>query len=186
MKNVLIVCGHPDFKNSVANKTIVEEISALCPQAEIRKVDELFVNGSFDVKAEQAAFEKADVILFQYPMHWYGLPGLFKLYIDKVMEHGWAYGSKGTALTGKALIASLTMGAPDSAYAVGGVMGHTVEEFSYQIKNFAALCKLDFKKLFSLGGMMCVPGVTTDAQKAALIDKAKKQAADIVDCIKSL
>ena len=57
MKNVLIICGHPDFKNSVANKTIVEEISALYPQAEIRKVDELFVNGSFDVKAEQAAFE---------------------------------------------------------------------------------------------------------------------------------
>ena len=186
MKNVLIICGHPDFKNSLANKTIVEEISALCPQAEIRKLDELYPDYQFDIKAEQAALEKADVILFQYPMHWYGLPGLIKLYVDKVMEHGWAYGSQGTALAGKALIASLTMGAPDSAYAAGGVMGHTVEEFSYQIKNFAAMCKLDFKKLFSLGGMMCVPGVTTETQKAALVDKAKKQAADIVDFIKSL
>ena len=186
MKNVVIICGHPALENSVANKTILEEIAAQCPQVEIRKLCELYPDYKFDIKAEQAALEKADVIIFQYPMHWYGLPGLFKLYIDKVMEHGWAYGSQGTALEGKALIASLTMGAPDSAYSAGGVMGHTVEEFSYQIKNFAAMCKLDFKKLFSIGGMMCVPGVTTEAQKQSLIDKAKKQADDIVACVKSL
>ena len=119
-------------------------------------------------------------------MHWYGLPGIFKLYIDKVMEHGWAYGSKGTALNGKSLIVSITTGAPEAAYSAKGVMGHTVEEFSYQIKNFAAMCKLDFKKLFYIGGMMCIPGVTTDEQKAALIDKAEKQADNIVECIKSL
>ena len=186
MKNVTIICGHPDLKNSLANKTVLEEISALCPQVEIRKLCELYPDYQFDVKVEQAALEKADVIIFQYPMHWYGVPGLLKLYIDKVMEHGWAYGSKGNALAGKKLIASLTMGAPDAAYSAQGVMGHTVEEFSYQIKNFAAMCKLDFKKLFSVGGMMCVPDLTTDEQKAALVDKAKKHAADIVECIKSL
>ena len=116
MKNVVIICGHPDLNSSVANKAILEEISAKCPQAEIRKLCELYPDYQFDVKAEQAALEKADIIIFQYPMHWYGLPGLFKLYVDKVMEHGWAYGSKGTALEGKAFITSLTMGAPDVAY----------------------------------------------------------------------
>lgn len=186
MKNVLIVSGHPDLKISVANKTILDEIAALCPQAEIRKLDELYPDYQFDVKAEQAALEKAEIIVFVYPMHWYSLPGLLKLYIDKVMEHGWAYGSKGTALAGKILLASITMGAPDTAYAANGVMGHTVEEFSYAVKNFAALCKLDCKQLFSIGGMMCVPGVTTDEQKQALIAKAKQHAADIVECIKSL
>ena len=186
MKNVVIVCGHPDLKISLANKTVLEEISARLPQVEIRNLCELYPDYKFDIKAEQAALEKADVIIFQYPMNWYGVPGLLKLYIDKVMEHGWAYGSKGTALAGKVLIASLTMGAPDVAYSAEGVMGHTVEEFSYQIKNFAAMCKLDFKKLFYIGGMMCIPGITTDEQKAALIDKAKKHATDLVDCIKSL
>lgn len=110
---------------------------------------------------------------------------MFKLYVDKVMEHGWAYGSTGTALAGKILLASVTTGAPEAAYTAGGVMGHTVEEFSYQIKNFAAMCKLDCKKIFSVGGMMFVPGVTTDEQKAALIAKAKKFADEIADCIKS-
>ena len=186
MKNVVIISGHPDLKNSVANKTILDELAAQCPQAEIRKLDELYPDYQFDIKAEQAALEKADVIAFVYPMHWYGMPGLLKLYIDKVMEHGWAYGSKGTALAGKSLIASITTGAPEADYSAKGVMGHTVEEFSFAVENFAALCKLDCKKIFSIGGMMCVPGVTTDAQKAELITKAKNYAAGIADCIKSL
>ena len=186
MKNVVIISGHPDLKNSCANKIILEEIAKNCPSVEIRKLDELYPDYNFDVKAEQAALEKADVIVFQYPMHWYGTPGILKLYIDKVMEHGWAYGSKGTALAGKTFIISITMGAPDNAYTAQGVMKHTVEEFSYSVAGFAALCKLDYKKLFSLGGAMYVPGITTDEQKNALIEKCKKQAERIVEYLKTL
>ena len=186
MKKVVIISGHPDLKVSCANKTILEEIAKNCPEVEIRKLDELYPDYNFDVKAEQAALEKAEVIVFQYPMHWYSTPGILKLYIDKVMEHGWAYGSKGTALAGKSFIVSITMGAPENAYAAEGVMKHTVEEFTYSVAGFAALCKLDCKKLFSIGGAMYVPGITTDEQKAALIDKCKKQAADIIDCLKNL
>ena len=186
MKNVVIVCGHPDLKISVANKTILEEISAKCPQVEIRKLCELYPDYQFDIKAEQAALEKADVIVFQYPMNWYGVPGLLKLYIDKVMEHGWAYGSQGTALEGKIFIASLTTGVPEVGFTAEGFVGCTVEDLTFPVAKFASMCKMDCKKIFYSCGMMCVPGITTDAQKAALVDKAKKHAADIVDCIKSL
>ena len=186
MKKVVIISGHPDLKNSVANKTILDEISKNCPEVEIRKLDELYPNYNFDVKAEQAALEKADVIIFQYPMHWYSTPGILKLYIDKVMEHGWAYGSKGTALEGKSFIASITVGAPENAYSADGAMGHTVEEFSYPINNFVALCKMNFKKLFYICGAMYVPGVNSEEQKNKLVEKCKKQAAEIIDFVKSL
>ena len=186
MKNVVIISGHPDLKNSVSNKSILDEFAKLCPQAEIRKLDELYPDYNFDIKAEQAALEKADVIIFQYPTHWYGVPGILKLYIDKVMEHGWAYGSKGTALKGKAFIASTTVGAPENLYSAEGAMKHKVEEFYFSLQQYAALCGLDFKKLFYNCGMMYVPGITTDAQKAELIEKAEKQAADIIECVKSL
>lgn len=186
MKNVVIISGHPDLKNSVANKTILDEIAKKCPQAEIRKLDELYPDYQFDVKAEQAALEKADIIVFQYPMNWFGVPGLLKLYIDKVMEHGWAYGSKGTALEGKAFLASVTTGVPEAGFSPEGFVGKTIEELSFPVAKFAANCKMDCKKIFSISGMMCIPGVTTDEQKQALIDKAKKQAADIVECLKVL
>ena len=186
MKNVLVVSGHPDLKNSVANKTILDEISARLPQAEIRKLDELYPTYQFDIKAEQAALEKADVVIFAYPMHWFGVPGLLKLYIDKVMEHGWAYGSTGTALSGKKFLVSVTTGAPEVAYAEDGVMGHTVEDFTCPIAKFAGMCKLDLMKIFYVCGILCVPGVTTDEQKAALVDKAKRHADDLIAFVENL
>ena len=151
MKNVVIISGHPDLKVSVANKTILEEISAKCPQAEIRKIAELYPDCNIDVKAEQAALEKADIIVFQYPMHWSNMPWLMKLYIDKVMEHGWAYGSKGNALKGKIFIASITTGVPAEGYSVTGAM--------------------------------YIPG---KEQKKSLVDKCKKHADNIIECISSL
>lgn len=186
MKNIVIISGHPDLKNSCANKTILDEIAAKCPKAEIRKLDELYPDYQFDVKAEQAALEKADIIVFQFPMHWYGVPGLLKLYIDKVMEHGWAYGSKGKALVGKSFIISVTTGAPESAYSAEGMTKHTVEEFNYDLIAYAALCNLDCKKLFSLSGAMYIPGVTPEDKAKELVERCKKQAGEILACISSL
>ncbi len=186
MKNILVVSGHPDLKNSVANKTVLEELEKNFPQAEIRKLDELYPDYKFDVKAEQAALEKADIIIFQFPTHWYATPGILKLYIDKVMEHGWAYGSTGNALKGKSFIVSTTVGAPESLYAENAAMGHAVEDFYFGLRQYAALCGLDFKKFFYICGAMYVPGVTTDEQKQALIERLKKHADDIVACLKSL
>ena len=186
MKNVLVISGHPDLKISVANKTILDEISARLPQAEIRKLDELYPDYKFDIKAEQAALEKADVVIFAYPMHWFGVPGLLKLYIDKVMEHGWAYGSTGNALKGKKLLVSVTTGAPEIAYAEDGVMGNTIEDFTCPVAKFAGMCKLDLMKILYVCGILYVPGVTTDEQKAALVDKSKKYADELIAFVESL
>lgn len=181
MKRILVVCGHPRYKDSMFNNAILEEISSKLPQIEIRKLDELYPNYDFDVKAEQSALEKADIVVFQYPMHWYGTPGILKLYIDKVMEHGWAYGSKAAALKGKPFVVSLTVGSAEAAYSATGAMQHTIEEFSLPMKHFAALCKLDLKKIFSVCGMMYVPGLMSDEQKNSLLEKAKKQGDALVE-----
>ena len=42
MKKIVIVCGHPDYKNSLANKTILDEIAKKCPEVEIRQFSELY------------------------------------------------------------------------------------------------------------------------------------------------
>ncbi len=93
MKNVLIVSGHPELNTSIANQTILSEVAQALPEAEIRRLDTLYPNYQFDVEAEQSAILKADVIVFQFPFSWYSVPGLMKLWIDKVFVHGFAHGS---------------------------------------------------------------------------------------------
>jgi NAD(P)H dehydrogenase (quinone) len=74
-------------------------------------------NGNFveDIKLEHQRLEEADVIIFQFPLWWYSMPGLLKGYIDRVFSMGWAYGGV-QALKGKRILVSTTTGAPEMAW----------------------------------------------------------------------
>ncbi len=46
--------------------------------------------------------ERADAVVLVYPVYWWGMPGLLKGWIDRVLNYGWAYGddaAPGDALT---------------------------------------------------------------------------------------
>ena len=75
------------------------------------------LNGSFvdDIKLEQRLLSQADLIIFQFPLWWYSMPGLLKGYIDRVFSMGWAYGGV-QALRGKKILVSTTTGAPEMAW----------------------------------------------------------------------
>lgn len=45
-----------------------------------------------DVCREQQRVERADVVVLVYPVYWWGMPGLLKGWIDRVLNYGWAYG----------------------------------------------------------------------------------------------
>lgn len=183
MKKVLVISGHPDLKISTANRAILDELAKKLPDAEIRRLDELYPDYQFDVAAEQAALEKADVIVFQFPFHWYSVPGLLKLYIDKIFLHSWAYGSKGKALSGKKLIVSTTIGAPEALYKKDGEFQHEPPEFAYFLERFAILCSMTCAAPIYTCGMMYVPGVSTPEVKEDVLAKAKAQAQRIVEAI---
>lgn len=55
-----------------------------------------------DVRREQQRVERADAVVLVYPVYWWGMPGLLKGWIDRVLNYGWAYGDEaapGDALT---------------------------------------------------------------------------------------
>lgn len=68
-----------------------------------------------DIKREQQLLAEADLIIFQFPLWWYSMPGLLKGYIDRVFSMGWAYGGV-QALNGKKILVSTTTGAPEMAW----------------------------------------------------------------------
>jgi len=44
-----------------------------------------------DVVAEQARVERCDALCFVFPIWWYGMPAMFKGWLDRVWSNGWAY-----------------------------------------------------------------------------------------------
>ncbi len=186
MTKTVLISGHPDLKNSLSNRTILEELQRLNPEIEIRKLDELYPNYKIDIKAEQQALIDADIIIWQFPMFWYGLPALLKKWLEDVFAHGFAYGSQGTALKGKKLLISLTTGAPLSNYDHNGAFSHSIEEFLIPYEEAVNLCKMEYLRPIYSGGMMYIPGLSTDEAKTLIIEKAKDQASRIHEVIKAI
>ncbi len=180
MKNVLIVSGHPDLGQSVANKTILEIVAQALPDAHIRKLDALYPNYQFDIAAEQDALLNADVIVWQFPFSWYSVPGLMKLWIDQVFLHGFAHGSQGK-LGGKKLLLSITTGAPAAVYQKDGAFGYTMQELMAQFEITAKLCNLDFQTPIYTNGISYVgrDAEAIQAQKTAAKEHAERLIAKI-------
>ena len=80
---------------------------------------QLYPDFNIDIAAEQDALARADLIIWQHPMQWCSTPPLLKLWMDKVLSHGWAYGHGGTALHGKHLLWAVTTGGGENHFDIG-------------------------------------------------------------------
>ncbi len=137
MKNILIVSGHTDLTNSVANKKILEELSKRLPNAKIDYLSELYPNYIINVEEEQKKLLKADIIVLQYPLFWYSMPSLLERWMEETFKHGFSHGSTGDKLKGKKIIVSLTTGAPEESYS-------NIDDFLNPIKAICKLCQMEY------------------------------------------
>lgn len=80
-----------------------------------------------DVEAELQKVEWCDLMIWQFPLWWFGMPGILKGWVDRVFAMGRTYGGErfyeNGAFKGKRALLSVTTGGPDSAYAKGGWNG---------------------------------------------------------------
>jgi len=95
------------------------------------QVEELHASegGGFapDLEAELAKLEAADLVIWQFPLWWFGLPAILKGWVDRVFAMGRAYGGDRVYDTGmfkgKRALLSLTTGGPEGAYTAEGFNG---------------------------------------------------------------
>ena len=151
MSKILVISGHPNLPDSTANKTVLDAVKNHFGDAiNMRELDKLYVNGKFDVSAEQKALAEADIVVLQFPVYWYSVPGLLKQWIDDVFEYGFAYGENGTALQGKKLLISATAGAIEDVYRT--MLPRDVSATLTEFENTAAFTGMPLEEpLYSYG-----------------------------------
>lgn len=178
MQNVLIVSGHPNLETSHANKAVLDYTLKLLPDAAISRLDLLYPDFKIDVKAEQEKLINADIIIWQFPFHWYSFPALMKKYIDDVYVYGFAHGVGGDKLKGKRLILSFTTGASEDLYDYGKAMNYPIDDFLPSLIQTAKLCQMEIKKPIYSMGMQYIPNVypieTLEMVKAKAKDHANR------------
>ncbi|MGX2969422.1 NAD(P)H-dependent oxidoreductase [Ursidibacter sp. B-7004-1] len=155
MKNVLIILVHPNLTQSQVNKTLANGVADL-PNVKVRSLYDLYPDGKINVATEQAELEQADRIVLQFPMYWYSSPALLKQWLDDVLTYGWAYGSKGTALQGKTLSISISLGASESDYSASGEMKHSIKELLLPFELTAHYTGMHYANPFITGGALTI------------------------------
>lgn len=135
-----------------------------------------------DIDKEQQRLCEHDVIVFLFPVFWYSTPALLKEWQDLVLEHGFAYGSKGTALAGKYFLCACSAGGPYSAYGEAGYNRHSLRDLLMPLEQTATLCRMRFIPPFALfGSRTAVEEGRREAHVqsfAALLDHLTKEALD--------
>ena len=143
MPKVIVYYAHPGQRFSAANARMWARAGAV---RDITRVDLYAEYPRFDIdpEREQQRLLDHDVIVFQFPFFWYSTPSLLKEWQDLVLEHGFAYGTGGTALRGKAMQVAVTAAGPPGAYAPDGSNRYPMRDYLRPLEQTARLCGITF------------------------------------------
>lgn len=151
MARILILFAHPAFEKSRVHQQLLPVVRDL-DDITVHDLYEAYPTFDIDIEHEQALLAEHDLIVLQHPFYWYSTPPIIKQWEDLVLEHDWAYGSKGNALRGKQLLSAMTAGGGEDAYQPNGYNQHTIREFLAPIEQTARLCQMQYLPPFVVFG----------------------------------
>jgi NAD(P)H dehydrogenase (quinone) len=80
-----------------------------------------------DVRAEQAKVAAADLVLFHFPVWWFGMPAILKGWVDRVFSRGFAYSAgrkyERGHFQGKRAMLCISTGTASTLYEPDGIDG---------------------------------------------------------------
>jgi glutathione-regulated potassium-efflux system ancillary protein KefF len=160
---ILIVYAHPYPRHSRANQAMLAALAGM-PDLRVRSLYDLYPDFYIDTAAEQAALAQADLVVWQHPMHWYGAPPLFSQWMDKVLEHGWAYGVGGAALRGKAVLWAVTTGGAADDFV--RCADTDLQTLAQPYRSAAELCGMRWLAPYAVYGAVTLDAAGLDAAAA--------------------
>jgi NAD(P)H dehydrogenase (quinone) len=155
-----------DPVSSRRNFTSVRDADYLKLQSEEMHATE---EGGFapEIEEEIVKVEAADLMIWQFPLWWFGLPAILKGWVDRVFAMGRTYGGghvyETGRFSGKLALLSLTTGGPETAYrpdGFNGDLGAILRPVQRGILNFTGFAVLAPQVVYG-------PARADDMQRAA-------------------
>jgi NAD(P)H dehydrogenase (quinone) len=117
----------------------------------------------------------SDLVIFQFPIWWLGMPAIMKGWIDRVFAVGVAYGGgrwfdRGV-LSGKRVMLSITMGGPEAAYSDRGIYGPIENILHPMHQGIFGFVGFDVIEPFIVYG----PGRMGEQERAAALDSYRSR-----------
>lgn len=151
MPQILVLFAHPAIRQSRVQRRLRDGASTV-PGVKVHDLYETYPDFDVDIDAEQKLVAAHDIVIFQHPFYWYSVPPLLKQWFDLVLEHGWAYGSTGTAVAGKRAGVATSAGGSKDSYEPAGFNRFTIQEFLRPVEATIRLCRMKWLPPFLVTG----------------------------------
>lgn len=151
MAKILVLFAHPALEKSRVHTRLVKHIQHV-QGVTFHDLYEAYPDFDIDVKREQYLLMLHDIIVWQHPFYWYSAPAILKQWQDLVLEHGWAYGSKGRALAGKKIFNAISSGGTMAVYSKTGRNRFTICELMSPFDQTAYLCNMIYLPPYVIAG----------------------------------
>ena len=146
---ILVLFAHPKISESIVQREMLSHIQDL-ENVTIHDLYAAYPDFAIDVDHEQALLLRHDIIIFQHPFYWYSAPSIIKEWLDLVLEHDWAYGSRGTRLHGKFMMQAISTGGPQHFYNVAGKNRFEIGQLLAPFDQTAYLCGMAWLEPFAI------------------------------------
>jgi glutathione-regulated potassium-efflux system ancillary protein KefG len=150
-KKMLVLFAHPALHKSRVNQQLIKAIGDI-EDLTFHNLYEVYPDFHIDVIREQDLLLEHDIFIWQHPFYWYSSPSIIKEWIDLVLRHGFAYGSKGKALKDKQIFSAITTGGRREVYQKGSLNNYTIPQFLAPFEQTARLCNMNYLPPFVVHG----------------------------------
>jgi len=151
--------AHPSLYRSEINRAMRDAVQDL-PGVTLNELYESYPEFYVNVRHEQSLLLRHDLLVLQYPLYWYSVPPMLKLWQDVVLEQGFAYGEGGDALQGKELMLAISTGGKAESFSRGGNNYFTMDELLFPMQTMARRCNMVYRPPLVLHGSYELTDVT--------------------------
>ncbi len=146
MKKTLVLFAHPYFEHSTTNVRLLECYEAM-DNVTLRDLYEDYPDFHIQPFRERKRIVQYDRIIFHFPIIWFGLPPLLKLWIDEVFDMRWISETGLNILSGKDALIVTSVGGREVNYAPDGKFKTTIAELLSGLRVSLDVNSIELKKI---------------------------------------
>lgn len=146
MKKTLVVFAHPYLEHSNSNAELIN-FYVRHQHFTLRDLYEEYPNFHIAAFRERKRIKDYERFIFQFPLIWFGMPPLLKLWIDEVFDRNWLKEDHHNPLKGKEVYILVTTGGKERSFHKQGTYKFTVEELISGLIVSLKVFKADIKNI---------------------------------------
>lgn len=127
MENTLVLFAHPYLEHSKSNRELIN-FYVRHQHYTFRDLYEEFPDFHIPAFRERKRIGNYDRIIFHFPLIWFGLPPLLKLWIDEVFDLKWQDEGRQNPLEGKEVVVLVTTNYQQEQFGEQGYFQYSIEE----------------------------------------------------------